>query len=62
MQDNWEDGVKFIPIVWLVSQASMAITLAQFDGLQKYKMRCARFQKRFPGEAITLGGECFQTK
>jgi hypothetical protein len=54
--------MKFVLIVWLVSQASMTITSAQFDDLEKCKDALRTLQNRFPGEAITVGGECFQTK
>jgi hypothetical protein len=54
--------MKFVLIVWLVSKASMAITSAQFDDLEKCKEALQTIQNKFPGEAITVGGECFQAK
>jgi hypothetical protein len=54
--------MKFVLIIWLVSQGSMAITSAQFDDLEKCQDALRTIQTRIPGEAITVGGECLQTK
>jgi hypothetical protein len=52
--------MKFVLILWFISKSAMALTSAQFETVEQCKEALSSVQAQFPGEAIQVGGGCYQ--
>jgi hypothetical protein len=52
--------MKFVLILWFISKSAMAVTSAQFETVEQCKEALSSVQAQFPGEAIQVGGGCYQ--
>jgi hypothetical protein len=53
--------MKFVLIIWFVSQSAVAVTSAQFETFDQCRQALSSVQSQFPGEAIQVGGGCYQS-
>ena len=52
--------MMFVLIIWFVSKAAIAVTSAQFETVEQCRNALSSVQHEFPGEAIQVGGGCYQ--
>lgn len=60
VQMRREARMKFVLIIWFVSKAAIAVTSAQFETVEQCRNALSSVQHEFPGEAIQVGGGCYQ--
>jgi hypothetical protein len=53
--------MKFVLIIWFVSKSAISMTSAQFETVDLCRQALTSVQAQVPGEAIQVGGECYQT-
>jgi hypothetical protein len=53
--------MKFVLIMWSVSKSAISVTSAQFETVDLCREALTSVQAQFRGEAIQVGGECYQT-
>ena len=56
-----EAQMKFVLIMWFVSKSAISVTSAQFETVDLCREALTSVQAQFRGEAIQVGGECYQT-
>jgi hypothetical protein len=56
-----EAQMKFVLIMWFVSKSAISVTSAQFETVDLCREALTSVQAQVRGEAIQVGGECYQT-